>query len=518
MLVARQKPVIRIMGLAAALGATPLPGQLAAHSPRADATLASAIAARHIVERGIAALGGQAALDSVSDMVFSLKGFRTDLGQAMAPNLPYTTELVTHWDLIEPRSGRFVNDVTHDVLGYAPGSTTRLIANRTGTYFVRAGAASLASYTLVTFGRPVPAPYRYPAMMLPLVLGRATNLRNLGTSSIEGRKMNVVAYPDAAGTTYTLSFDAATGLLTRISWLVDEVQFSPAGAIARELTFSDYRSVGGIKSPFHHVVTYGGEPFEDLRVTNATFNTHPGDSLFAVSTSPPSATAGGGGLEEVSAIAPDVYFVRASYNSVFVVFNEYVLVLEAPRNDALTQATIANIKKTAPGKPIRYVIPTHWHYDHLGGIRGYIAEGTTVVTTPGIRTAVAHYANTSRALQPDYLELHPRPLQVETFTDKRVFDDGIHRVEVYNIGPNPHASDLIVAYIPAAKTLYEADALDIDDAPSVPPKEVHPTAADLARKIQALGLDVETIIPAHGRKGTIGDLTTLTRAAGAPPR
>ena len=48
-LVTRQKPVIRIMELAAALVATPLPAQLAAHSPRADATLASAIAARHIV-------------------------------------------------------------------------------------------------------------------------------------------------------------------------------------------------------------------------------------------------------------------------------------------------------------------------------------------------------------------------------------------------------------------------------------------------------------------------------------
>ena len=55
MLVIRPKPVIRIMaGLAAALGAAPLPAQLAAQSPRADATLASAIAARHIVERGIA--------------------------------------------------------------------------------------------------------------------------------------------------------------------------------------------------------------------------------------------------------------------------------------------------------------------------------------------------------------------------------------------------------------------------------------------------------------------------------
>jgi hypothetical protein len=93
MLRTRKESVIGIVAvLAAAFIAKLLPAQTSARSPRTDATLASAIAARHIVERGIAALGSQAALDSVLDMEFSLKGFRTDLGQAMAPNLPYTTE------------------------------------------------------------------------------------------------------------------------------------------------------------------------------------------------------------------------------------------------------------------------------------------------------------------------------------------------------------------------------------------------------------------------------------------
>jgi hypothetical protein len=86
-----------------------------------------------------------------------------------------------------------------------------------------------------------------------------------------------------------------------------------------------------------------------------------------------------------------------------------------------------------------------------------------------------------------------------------VFSDANHRVELYNIGPNPHADDLVVAYIPSVKTLYEADALDLQPANVVP---AAPTTIDLMHKIQAFGLDVLTIIQTHGRSGTIDDLKT----------
>jgi glyoxylase-like metal-dependent hydrolase (beta-lactamase superfamily II) len=157
------------------------------------------------------------------------------------------------------------------------------------------------------------------------------------------------------------------------------------------------------------------------------------------------------------------------------------------------------------------VVPTHSHHDHIGGLRGLIgglrglvADGVTVVATPGVKAEIEKLVAQPRPLRPDTLSRNPAALKTEVLNEKQVFADATHRVELYNIGPNPHADDLVVAYFPTAKTLYEADALDLagvgDPGPGAP------TTLNLLQKIQALHLDVRTIIPAHGRQGTIDDL------------
>ena len=41
---------------------------------------------------------------------------------------------------------------------------------------------------------------------------------------------------------------------------------------------------------------------------------------------------------------------------------------------------LAQVKKLAPGKPIRYVVNSHNHFDHSGGLRAAVAEGATIIT------------------------------------------------------------------------------------------------------------------------------------------
>src|SRR5262249_43426421 len=114
----------------------------------------------------------------------------------------------------------------------------------------------------------------------------------------------------------------------------------------------------------------------------------------------------------------------------------------------------------------------------------------------------------------DALALNPRPATIEAFTDKRVFDDGAHRVELYNIGPNPHCGQMIVAYLPKEKILFEADMLDLD-IPEDGTATAGDDTADLAEKIKKLGLQVEQILPVHGRLGTLSDLQrALAKPAG----
>ena len=56
-------------------------------------------------------------------------------------------------------------------------------------------------------------------------------------------------------------------------------------------------------------------------------------------------------------------------NSYMVEFDNFVAVFEAPTSEARSLAVIEQIVKLAPNKPIRWLISSHPHFDHIGGIR-----------------------------------------------------------------------------------------------------------------------------------------------------
>ena len=137
------------------------------------------------------------------------------------------------------------------------------------------------------------------------------------------------------------------------------------------------------------------------------------------------------------------------------------LLVEAPLSDDRTQALMAKIKEIAPGKPVRYVVMTHYHFDHSGGLRGWIAQGATIVTTAGNKAFVEQVAAAKHTIRPDDLSRAPKAAVVETFTGKRVFTAGDRTVELYDVGPNPHVAEMTVAYLPKEKTLFVADLFTI---------------------------------------------------------
>ncbi len=103
-----------------------------------------------------------------------------------------------------------------------------------------------------------------------------------------------------------------------------------------------------------------------------------------------------------------------THNSLLVEFKDYVAVVDAPNNEERSLAVIAEAARLAPEKPVQYVINTHHHFDHAGGLRTYLSQGTTIVTHE-IEQAVlprhhvlpraAHAATGPvRALQPDVLD------------------------------------------------------------------------------------------------------------------
>jgi glyoxylase-like metal-dependent hydrolase (beta-lactamase superfamily II) len=204
-------------------------------------------------------------------------------------------------------------------------------------------------------------------------------------------------------------------------------------------------------------------------------------------------------LTRLTKLATDVYLAPQSYESVFVVFDDYVIVLEGGGSTAQTRAVVARIKELAPGKPIRYVVTTHFHDDHLAGLRTYIAEGTTIVTTADAKGPIEALAKARfSTLAPDTLDLVPRAPIIEVVDRERVFKDARHEVRLYQVGPTAHVDQILVAYLPGERILFEGDLVDM---PNGQPVAGGDDTAEFARRIRELGLAFDQIVPVHGNPG-----------------
>jgi glyoxylase-like metal-dependent hydrolase (beta-lactamase superfamily II) len=240
-------------------------------------------------------------------------------------------------------------------------------------------------------------------------------------------------------------------------------------------TYSGWRDFGGVMAPARIVQTRGGWPFFDVTVTAAKGN--PPDVATLVPAPAPAAGRGGGappagGAGGAGRGAPPPMTVTqeklgdglirlttggGSYDSLIVEFRDHVMMLEAGQSEARALAYIAETKKLYPNKPIRYVVNTHPHSDHTGGLPAVVAEGATLVTHRNNEEFFDKALNTPRTLLTDTLAKNPKKVKVESFGDKKVYSDGTRTVELYHIFPAPHSNGLIVAYIPKEKVLFQGD-------------------------------------------------------------
>jgi glyoxylase-like metal-dependent hydrolase (beta-lactamase superfamily II) len=302
-----------------------------------------------------------------------------------------------------------------------------------------------------------------------------------------------------------------------ITWIPDPV----LGDKMVEYRWTDYKDVGGgVKLPFHlhahmgdHPLT-GGHNWMDLRATDIKVNV--ADAAQAVPDSVRNAPAPQQRVVATT-LAPGVVLMGGgSHNSLAVEFKDYVTVIEGPLNQQRSNAVIAEVKKTFPNKPIRYLVNTHNHFDHLGGVRTFVAEGATVITDERNRNFYQRVvlAPQPRTLQPDrlstrpYAPTGPGQLTVQGFTDHYTISDGNETIELYHVDGLDHSDNMLVAYLPKEKILVNAD-LYSPPAAGGTLANVNANAVVLFNNVKRLKLDVAQHVPIHGNTGGNADFERI---------
>jgi len=170
------------------------------------------------------------------------------------------------------------------------------------------------------------------------------------------------------------------------------------------------------------------------------------------------------------------------YRNVFVVTDEGVIVTD-PLNPKAAKLLKSEIRKVTD-KPVKYVVYSHNHHDHISGGTVFKAEGAKFI---GHKNLLKELVD------------HPSPvlpLPDITFEDKYTLSLGGRTLELSYFGPN-HGNSLVVMRFPEEKILFVVDIVTprrvaFRGMPDFWPDE-------WVRSLKEMeGMDVEYVISAHG--------------------
>ncbi|CAN7720635.1 MBL fold metallo-hydrolase [Variovorax sp. LjRoot175] len=324
---------------------------------------------------------------------------------------------------------------------------------------------------------------------------------------------------------YTVMFDATTGLPARIRTAdYDNIW----GDVDMDVVLSDWQLQGGVRLPMRQRHEMQGRLIQETVITQWALDTPPAAGTFeppaAVKSGAPAPATGklhtqwpirrqfigtyldsdnisfdsragtDAGLR-FTELAPGVqHQVGGSHNSLIVEMRDHLIVVDAPVTDGQSKWTIAAAHAKYPGKPIRYLVLTHRHMDHAGGLRAFIAEGAQLVVGQGTGEHFRKVLAAPTMRSPDLAVHDFSGTRITEVADRLAFNDGQREVTMHRID-NPHAADMLLVYVAHARLGFVADLW----APGLPlPPRMNPGLQALVNGVRQAGIAPLRFAGGHG--------------------
>lgn len=353
--------------------------------------------------------------------------------------------------------------------------------------------------------------------------------------TIAGVTYRAVSYR-AGNHDFIVMFDSKTGLPARVRTLdYDNIW----GDVTYDLVLDDWRTLGGVRVAASLKYELNGRVVVDARITDVTAN----PPVAAAHFEPPAAIKAGAakpatgnvpyqwvlrrqfvgfyldsdnmsfdtrasaGLR-LNEIAPGVqHQVGGSHNTLIVEMRDFLVVMDAPVSDWQSNWTIDAAKAKYPGKPIRYLVLTHHHMDHSGGVRAYLAQGATLVVGKGAGDHFRKVLAAPYTRNPDLAARDLSKTPIIEVADKHAISDGKREFSAHYV-ENPHAASTLIGYVADVRLAFVTDLWN----PGSPlPGKINSPLAAVVNGVKQAGISPARFAGGHAG---VADYAPLSALAG----
>jgi glyoxylase-like metal-dependent hydrolase (beta-lactamase superfamily II) len=442
-----------------------------------------------LVQRAAAAMGGEAALRSLTSTNYEFNAAAFGIGQEESPASPARATLsygriVTDYRGVRrttSQESRAITGVITRQRRIVTGGIGMTETNGTQTPDAPgAVAAATADVRLL------------PDRLVLAALDNPGALSALAARRFRGELMDGVRYANGADT-ISLWFDRLNGILVVAERVTDD---GVLGDRRNTAMYTRWADAGGVKLPREIDSEANGRLVQHTVITTASTNGSLDETMFAIPDS--IARRAQRGAQAVAPIVvslveigPNVWRAEGqTHHSLVIKQANGLLVVEMPQSSARSRAVLDTLKSRFPGVRVHTAVSTHHHWDHSGGVREYLAQGIPVVTHRRNVEFIRGIAAAKKTVAPDALSRAPRTPVVRAATDTLSIGTGDTRVQFFELA-NTHVEGMLVAYVPSLRILFVADV--IQPGPGMSPVG----SREVMALVRARGITVDRVVGAH---------------------
>ena len=220
---------------------------------------------------------------------------------------------------------------------------------------------------------------------------------------------------------------------------------------------------------------------------------------------------------EVRKLADDVYAYIGKVNdsnAMFVVTSQGVILVDTGNSVPDTRNILREIQAVTD-QPVRYVVLSQNHADHIGGTPLFSPPATVIVHERVAEAWAKWKPNVPRAWRKSFPDrtaalqnFHPLD-NVMTFTDHMTLRLGGKTIELIYVEDKYNPGDIAV-WLPESGVMHGGFAAYRDRHPDMRPDYSHGTTWGMIKYLEALiPLQPKFVVQAHGPIGDVKDLETM---------